>query len=47
MSQAGEVFNSESQNVMSRLTAGMSATQRYKEGVFDIDARERQADTSE
>ena len=47
MSQAGEVFNSESQNVMSRLGAGISASQRYKEGVFDIDAREKAAITAE
>ena len=47
MSNSEEIYNSSSQNVMSRLNSGMAAAQRRKEGIFDNDARVKAAITSE
>ena len=47
MSNSEEIYNSSSQNVMSRLNSGMAAAQRRKEGIFDNDARVKAAVTSE
>ena len=47
MSNSEEIYNSSSQNVMSRLNSGMAAAQRRKEGIFDNDARVKAAVSSE